>query len=69
MIDNYTNLYFSYKIFIAIILFYFGFLYKVNKNVISGNKIKNLTLIKTRTETIKQANTNSEINQLINKYY
>ena len=69
MEDNIEKLYFSYKkilIFIAIILFHFGFFYKESKKVISGNKMKNLSLIKNKSETIKQKNTNSEINQLIN---
>ena len=69
MEDKIEKLYFSYKkilIFIAIILFHFGFFYKESKKVISGNKMKNLSLIKNKPETIKQKNTNSEINQLIN---
>ena len=55
-----------FLILIAIILFYFGLFFKENKNVNSNNKMQNLSLIKNKSETIKQINKNTEIAQLNN---
>jgi len=70
MEDNIEKLYLTYKrfllILIAILLFHFGFFCKANKVVISINKMKNLSLMKNKTETIRQINKNSEISQLNN---